>query len=150
MSLSVNILILITGNYTACRIRLIRHIYLYRGGPRGYWIVDLGLFKAWILDFEEKNDWILDFQKSVGFGFLINFILDSGYWKKYHWILDFWTKIRWILDLVRFVGFSLDLDFSKNYSWILDFGQKKAWIIGFKDPPQPPPLLVAPCKGLER
>ena len=49
------------------------------GGPRGYWIVDLGVFKPWILDFEEKIDWILDFQKSVGFGFLINFILDSGY-----------------------------------------------------------------------
>ena len=50
----------------------------YKGGPQGYWIVDLGVFKAWILDFEEKFDWILDFQKSVGFGFLLNFILYSG------------------------------------------------------------------------
>ena len=110
-----------------------------RGGPRGYWIVDLGVFKAWILDFEEKIDWILDFQKSVGFGFLMNFILDSGYWKKYHWILDFWTKIRWILDFVRFVGFSLDLDFSKNYSWILDFGQKKFGFLDSRTPRSPSP-----------
>ena len=86
--------------------------------------MDFGFSKIgwiWIFDKFYLGFWILK-KISLDLGFLNENSLDFGF-----------CKIRGI-----FIGFG----FFKKLFLDPGFWSKKVWILGFKDPPQPPPLKI--------